>query len=216
MKSNLRFFPLCAAIVAAVFSMSSHAGNNSNQGGGNTTTTNQGGDGGTGIGVGVGIATAGAAAAASSNATAVQGQIQGQAQHQSATANSGGNSQSVTVQGDTTHRTAATAYAAPLAASNGTCMGSSSVGAQGTFGLSFGTTWTDDSCDLRYDAQALAAVGQGTAAIARLCMKPEIAQAMELAGTPCKTKAKTAAASNANKPWLTDPLARKRDGLPPL
>jgi hypothetical protein len=209
MKSSIRFFALSATVVAALFSMTSHAAG-LNLGG----TTNEG-----GTGIGVGTATAGAAAAASSNAVAIQGQAQGQVQ--SATANSGGNSQSVTVQGDTTYRTAATAYAAPLAASNGTCMGSSSVGAQGTFGLSFGTTWTDDSCDLRYDAQALAAVGQGTAAIARLCMKPEIAQAMELAGTPCKTKAKTAAApAGVVAPTVTsaaytgsDPLVLKRLGL---
>jgi hypothetical protein len=80
----------------------------------------------------------------------------------------------------------ATAYAAPLTASNGTCMGSSSAGAQGAaLGVSFGTTWTDSSCDIRYDAEALRAAGLPIAARARLCQKPEIAKAMEAAGTPC-------------------------------
>lgn len=161
------------------------------------TTNNQGGQGGAG-----GSANAGAAAAASASSAAtagaaasnhttvrtevsnVQGQIQGQAQK--AVSNSGGNV--ITVEAAQNYRTAATAYAAPLAASNGTCMGSSSVGAQGTFGLSFGTTWTDDSCDLRYDAQALQAVGQTTAALARLCQKAEIAAAIEAAGSVCPAK----------------------------
>lgn len=81
---------------------------------------------------------------------------------------------------------AATAYAAPLTATNGTCMGSSSAGAQGAaLGVSFGTTWTDSSCDIRYDAEALRAAGLPIAARARLCQKPEIEKAMEAAGTPC-------------------------------
>lgn len=89
----------------------------------------------------------------------------------------------------------ATAYAAPLTATNGTCMGSSSGGAQSAaFGFSVGTTWTDGSCDIRYDAEALRAAGLPMAARARLCQKPEIAKAMEAAGTPCP-KARTAAAT---------------------
>jgi hypothetical protein len=73
-----------------------------------------------------------------------------------ATSSSGGNviNTALTVQGDTvTYQAQArdpvsTAYAAPLAAANGTCMGSSSAGAQGIgFGLSLGTTWRDDGCD---------------------------------------------------------------------
>lgn len=86
----------------------------------------------------------------------------------------------------TFERSAGSAFAAPLAASNGTCSGSTSAGAQGaSFGVSIGSTWTDIGCDARYDAQALQAMGMRSAAIARLCAKPEIAQAMEAAGTPC-------------------------------
>jgi len=190
------------------------------------TTNNQGGAGGAG---GNASATAGAAAAASATAGAsatnitsvrtdvsnVQGQQQGQIQGQAqkAVSNSGGNV--ITVEAAETYRTAATAYAAPLTASNGTCMGSSSVGAQGTFGLSFGTTWTDDSCDLRYDAQALQAVGQTTAALARLCQKAEIAAAMEAAGTKCPVKKVAAAAPAAASAPVAgytgnDPIVRAR------
>jgi hypothetical protein len=129
----------------------------------------------------------------------------------------------------------ATAYAAPLTASNGTCMGSSSAGGQGaSIGLSFGTTWTDSSCDIRYDAEALRAAGLPLAAQARLCQKADIAKAMEAAGTPCPNKggAKRAEAilngtqvadigggSSDIKPtgpnW-NDPFIRKLNGLPPL
>jgi hypothetical protein len=146
------------------------------------------------------------------------------------TSNSGGNTQTnagnnasqstnVNVEAEKTWRTAASATAAALTSANGTCMGSSSVGAQGTFGLSFGTTWTDASCDIRYDAQALAAMGMKAAATARLCQKAEIAAAMEQAGTPCPTKAEvkvaqTAAAAPKSVAGYTgnDPIVLKRLG----
>lgn len=128
----------------------------------------------------------------------------------------------------------ATAYASPLTASNGTCMGSSSAGAQGaSFGLSFGSTWSDSSCDLRYDAEALRAAGLPKAAAARLCQKAEIAQAMMDAGTPCPQAKQnvvvqtvvTAPKSTASgktvqtysvQPQYTDPIIRARLGLPAL
>lgn len=177
-----------------------------------------GGQGGTGVGVGVGVGVAAAQANAAALAQQQQGQVQGQSQssrnnnQSSATGGnatggaasasatggaSGGNT--MTVQGDTLYAPAqernpvSTAYAAPLTASNGTCMGSSSAGAQGAaVGVSFGTTWTDGSCDIRYDAEALRAAGLPMAARARLCQKPEIAKAMDDAGTPCP-KARAAA-----------------------
>lgn len=154
-----------------------------------------------------------------------------------ATTNNNGSAANVTVQGDTVTYEAqarnpvSTAYAAPLTASNGTCMGSTSAGAQGVgFGVSFGSTWTDTSCDMRYDAQALTAAGLRGAAQARLCQKPEIAQAMAAAGTPCPG-AKNAAAADLMgppvpvalaqadapaQPQYTDPIIRARLGLPPL
>ncbi|MGE8317386.1 MAG: hypothetical protein ACN6O3_01490 [Comamonas sp.] len=100
------------------------------------------------------------------------------------------NTTNVNVQGDTYQAQArnpvSTAFAPPLTAANGTCMGSTSGGAQGVgFGLSFGSTWTDSSCDMRYDAEALRAAGMQQAALARLCQKAEISQAMQAAGTPC-------------------------------
>ena len=141
--------------------------------------------------------------------TVMQGQQQGQAQQQAAyggaggsasstsSSSSGGNtlaastgSMTVSVGGDTYQAQArnpvASAWAAPLAASNGTCMGSTSAGAQGvTIGLSVGTTWTDENCNARYDAIAIKALGHERAAWARLCQQPAIRKAYEAAGTPC-------------------------------
>ena len=116
-------------------------------------------------------------------------------------------------------------------------MGSTSGGAQGvSFGISFGSTWTDQSCDLRYDAEALRAAGLPGAARERLCQKPEIAKAMSDAGTPCNST-KTAALQTqpvrktesvkveqdvavstevAQQTQYTDPIIRARLGLPPL
>lgn len=132
----------------------------------------------------------------------------------SSTSSSGGNTltggtqsatqaNAVTVSGDTVTYQAqqrdpvASAWAAPLAASNGTCMGSTSAGAQGvTIGVSFGTTWTDSGCDARYDAIALQQIGERAAARARLCLKPEIAEAFKRSGHPCADAGK----ADADKP----------------
>ena len=124
----------------------------------------------------------------------------------------------------------ATAYAAPLTAANGTCMGSSSAGGQGVgFGLSFGTTWTDSDCDRRYDAQELRAQGLTKAATALLCQKATIREAMKAAGTPCPQDSQRAEAQPAIQSAQVateaessvqytgdDPIIRQRLGLPPL
>lgn len=121
----------------------------------------------------------------------------------------------------------ATAYAAPLVSSNGTCMGSSSAGGQGAaLGISFGTTWTDTNCDIRYDAEALRAAGMVDAARARLCQKAEIKDAMAAAGTPCVDKAAQRRAATSGQDGVgfatapqaqyQDPIIRARLGLPPL
>jgi hypothetical protein len=152
--------------------------------------------------------------------------------------NSGGNTLTggavaVSVEGDTIYAPAqerapvATAYAAPLVSSNGTCMGSSSAGGQGAaLGLSFGTTWTDTNCDIRYDAEALRAAGMVDAARARLCQKAEIKDAMAAAGTPCIDKGAQRRAAVATgegvgfaaapQAQYQDPIIRARLGLPPL
>ena len=91
-----------------------------------------------------------------------------------------------------------TAYAAPTIATEDTCMGSSSIGAQGmTFGLSFGTTWHDDNCRRLKNSRELMAMGFDRAAIALLCVDDDVREAMNAGGTPCPA-APQAAASQAS------------------
>lgn len=72
-------------------------------------------------------------------------------------------------------RSAATAYAAALTASAGTCMGSSSVGGQGVgFGVSIGSTWNDDDCNRRRYSAILQSLGETEAAIQLLCLNKEV------------------------------------------
>ncbi len=143
-----------------------------------------------GMGIGVSNSSSSSASISSSGSTSNSGgNMQTNAGNNSANS---ANGNSVTVNGDTVTYKAqdrdpvSTAYAAPLTASNGTCMGSTSGGIQGIgLGISVGSTWTDESCDMRYDAEALRAAGLPKAAQARLCQKKEIAEAMKAAGTPC-------------------------------
>jgi len=197
---------------------------------------------GVGIAAAQANAAAVAASSSSANAAAnqVQGQQQGQTQSSRNTAtggaggratatggNSGGNTLNggaVTVsvegaKGDVYVAPAQernpvnTAYAAPVVASNGTCMGSSSGGGQGAaIGISFATTWTDNSCDIRYDAEALRAAGLQRAAQARLCQKADIAKAMEAAGTPCPSAEGKRAESILN--GEQQPVAQRRQPMP--
>lgn len=185
---------------------------------GQIATGGQGGAGGQG-----GSASAGAVSSSGGN-TMIGGSQSTRTDNQSAASNS------VVVEGDTyeaKRAPVATAYAAPLTASNGTCQGSTSAGAQGvSFGVSFGSTWKDDSCDMRYDAEALRAAGLPHAAQARLCQKPEIEKAMEAAGTPCPKVKTSAVATTIVRPATeqeqavgytgSDPVVRARLGLPPL
>lgn len=170
----------------------------------------QGGAGGTGVGIGIAAAQANAAAIAAQSTTVRNANDNrntnavtstNQLNAGSSYSQSGGNVMMnqagdvavggtvVNVAGDAAPKIpAATATAPGLSAANGTCMGSSSLGGQGaSFGFAVGSTWTDSGCDARYDAEALRAAMQPAAAMARLCMKKEIAQAMEAAGNPCKS-----------------------------
>lgn len=70
---------------------------------------------------------------------------------------------------------ASTAYAAGLTASAGTCMGSTSVGGQGvSFGISVGSTWSDDDCNRRRYSAILQSLGETEAAIQLLCFNREV------------------------------------------
>lgn len=81
----------------------------------------------------------------------------------------------------------ATAYAAPLFASEDTCMGSRAFGAQAMgFGVSFATTWQDRNCRRVKNARELFALGYREAAVQLLCLDDDVRAAMRSAGTPCE------------------------------
>lgn len=122
-------------------------------------------------------------------------------------------SSSVTVEADKRRIPVATAIAPGLAAANGTCMGSSSAGAQGaSFGISIGGTWTDDHCDRRYDSIRLQELGMTEAAMLLMCGKESVREAMKLAGTACPEPTE----AQAQQTEHTDPIVRRRMGLAPL
>lgn len=129
--------------------------------------------------------------------------------------NSASNSGNNTVVEYHNPRTVSSAYAAPLAASNGSCMGSTSGGVQGaSFGVSVGSTWSDVDCNRRYNAMMLSNLGKDPAAIALMCQDPAVEVAMRTAGMPCPQLPKQEVTAAPNEP--TDPYVRRRLGLAPL
>lgn len=101
----------------------------------------------------------------------------------------GSQGQSMTV--DNHARAAPSPAIAPaLTGSNDTCMGSASIGAAGmAFGLSLGTTYTDENCMMLKNARELWNMGFRGAAIARMCMDERNRQALETSGVPCPAAA---------------------------
>jgi hypothetical protein len=99
----------------------------------------------------------------------------------------GSQGQSLTI--DNHARSAPSPAIAPaLTGSNDTCMGSTSVGAAGmAFGLSLGTTYTDDNCTMLKNARELWNMGFRGAAVARMCMDERNRAALETSGVPCPT-----------------------------
>lgn len=90
---------------------------------------------------------------------------------------SGGNSQNVTVtdsgqlhySGSYEVKNVPTAIA-PTVYPTSPCMGSSSVGASGVgFGVSFGSSWTDDECGIRETARSFHGMGMKDDALAVIC-----------------------------------------------
>ena len=81
---------------------------------------------------------------------------------------------------------AAQAWAAPLVATEDTCMGSSSAGGQAaSFGVSIATTWRDGDCVRRKDARLLHNMGLHGPAAALMCQKEDVRRAFADAGVAC-------------------------------
>jgi hypothetical protein len=78
-------------------------------------------------------------------------------------------------------------FAPALAVAPETCMGSTSGGGSGSngligFGISFGTTWKSDSCELRMFARSLHSLGLNGAALALLAQDERVALALKDVG----------------------------------
>lgn len=114
----------------------------------------------------------------------------------------------------TARNPARTAYAAPLIASQDTCMGSRVSGGQAMgLGLSVATTWIDTNCRRLKNARELAALGFPEAAMQLLCMDDEVYAAMERAGTPCPGVQRINVVEPQQDPEITPPLMRFDDVL---
>ena len=62
-------------------------------------------------------------------------------------------------------------------------MGSTAVGASTPFGgVSIGSTFKSDDCELRMFARSLSALGQNDAALALLAQNPKVAEALKPSG----------------------------------
>lgn len=83
-------------------------------------------------------------------------------------------------------RNVASAYAPNIVSSNDTCMGSISAGGQGaSFGISLGSTYTDNDCILRKDARLLYNMGLKETAIHLLCSKDSLRDALVSSNIGC-------------------------------
>ena len=93
---------------------------------------------------------------------------------------SGGTRSEQVVSGTTTVRNAPGIVAPGLSAAGlETCLGSASGGASVVgFGATFGTSVPDPGCNARLDARALWSIGLKKAAVARLCLSPDIYRSM--------------------------------------
>lgn len=153
-------------------------------------------------GIGIGVQSSSAATALSNQAVNVRTGKNVAKGGQAKAKASGGNS-AVTIQGNAAPRyPVATAYAAGLVASPGTCLGSASAGVQGAaIGLSIGSTTRDDGCHLIRRAVLLDQMGQPDAALALACLEDDnIREAMTRVGRSCSNGGLVSATWNVRSP----------------
>jgi hypothetical protein len=141
---------------------------------------------------------------------------------------SSGNTTSTRVEGDTYIQQASprspvsSAIAPALANGNDTCVGSTSMGAQGlTFGASFGHQWTDENCVMLKNATLLWNMGKQDAALALLCGSEKIREALEMSGTECPQTAKRRAEAtrvryDASDPYIAARIRRSQEDADPF
>lgn len=99
---------------------------------------------------------------------------------------SGTSTNIVEYQGSYTVKNVPSVSGPPLTTSNDTCMGSTSASANAAgFGVSFGSTWTDDHCKRLKMSRELWNKGMKAASLAIDCMDPGARSALEMTGTKC-------------------------------
>ncbi len=136
-----------------------------------------------------------------------------------------------TIEGTQTLKNVPAVYAPSLTTTlTETCMGSTSGGlAVAGFGISGGGTWVDVECVNRLNARDVKALQVPGAALASkevLCANAVVRQAFKKTGHPCMDDMPNAQKTSAVDPsgvasqsapfTYTDPIVRKRLGLPPL
>jgi len=105
----------------------------------------------------------------------------------------------------------ASAVAPMLTSANDSCMGSTSVGAQGvTLGVSVGHTWTDENCVMLKNTMMLWNMGRQEAAVALMCGNDKVREALELAGTECPQTARKREEAKAVTWDVNDPYIAAR------
>lgn len=173
--------------------------------------------------------------------SAQQGQKQAQHQSQTSTSNGGlsnsdaavsgsGNngSQSTNIGGNTYREPASTAYSGNIAPT-APCMGGTTAGLQvPNFGVSLGSTWKDQDCNLRENVRTVSQVLNDPATAAEMmCANADYAAARKREGRECtavsvnqsataQSAPQQLAQSATSKGDYSDPIIRARLGLPPL
>lgn len=116
---------------------------------------------------------------------------------------SGANIGNTTVVNEAPKIPVSSAIAPTVIPANDTCMGSSSAGVSTvSVGVSLGTTWRDENCVMLKNSRELWNMGLRNAALARMCMDPDNAKALEASGVECpnfeEIRAKKDAAKKAD------------------
>jgi len=97
-----------------------------------------------------------------------------------------------------------------------TCLGSASGGVAGPgFGISLGKTITDEGCERRLDAAIMAKLGMTEISFNIMCQSKEVAEASKGTNHQCPSVVAEEKATKGH-PKHTDPIIRRRLGLPPL
>lgn len=106
-----------------------------------------------------------------------------------------------------------TAIGPALTSSNDTCMGSTSVGASAvSFGVSVGSTWTDDNCVMLKNAREMWNMGFKGAALARMCMDDLNREAFEVTGINCPARRKDSDSQSTRTAGKADGDVNLNDG----